>query len=155
MRFLTLDSYLETMPHKELVQRIEEIAEHEEIKKSEPHSQALAHVLDLLKHPRPQAWRVSSDSDVLRCPHCLMRVPGDNPWREGDKIRPMNILACHGDTIYEWGDTVQCPGCGMYLEPRTLDGEVCPKAKGEHPELMLVASPWYSKTNDKVKGSEG
>jgi len=133
-KFLTLDRWLETMDVKDLIFLLKEIAEHEEIRNSAKHISALSHAIDLFEHPNPRAWCTSSDSDTLRCPCCLMRVLGGNPWREGNKIKPMNIFCQHGDTIYCWLDSIKCPGCGKWLDVRNLKGEI-PR---EREEVRLV-----------------
>lgn len=141
-KFLTLNGWLETENVKEILFLLKEVAEHEEIRKSNKHVNALKHVIDILEYPKPKAWCTSSDSDVLRCPICLLRVPGDNPWREGDKIKPMNIFCQHADTIYNPCEFFECSGCGKLLKIVTLDGEV-PMAKYHD------GSTWIS--SDEIK----
>jgi hypothetical protein len=119
---MTLDGKLESHTKEELIEIIKEVADHDELRRSKRHSDALKVVLDMLENPEPKAWRVSSDSDVLRCPHCLHRVHGANPWRRGDKIKPMNIFACHADSIYEFFDGFECYGCKTTLTPVRKDG---------------------------------
>jgi len=119
---MTLGGELKSYTKEELIEIIKEVADHDELRRSKKHSDALKVVLDMLENPEPKAWRVSSDSDVLRCPHCLHRVQGWNPWRRGDKIKPMNFFTCHADSIYEFFDGFECYSCKTMLTPVRIDG---------------------------------
>ena len=139
MKLITLTRKLETLKIEDIIYLLKDVMDHEEIKRSEKHMEALTIILDLLEYPNPQAWRVSSDSDVLRCPNCKIRVPGDNPWRKDENyVKPMNIFCQHADSIYQEYFTYVCPGCNKELEvvPKK-DGKWNVKNMDEGVEVIL------------------
>jgi len=112
-----------------------DLLEHEDMRDSIFYGRlrnALKATADLLRNPAPRAWDTSSDSDVLRCPLCLARVPGCNPWRtDKDTVEPMNAFAVHADSIYSCGVAYQCPGCHAMHSAVNMDGK--PPAKTYKP----------------------